>query len=93
MGEGSKFRNKGDEVAFQICEFLVPGGDSGEEPRCRAVGCGAQGWSIWGDLERAILEWTASKRPCCVESRGENSQRGEESLPGTVTSEWQARAV
>lgn len=35
----------------------MPGGDSGEAPRCRAVVCGAQGWGIWGDLERAILEW------------------------------------
>lgn len=34
-----------------------------------------------GDLERAILEWRpgSPKRPCCVESRGENSQRGGES--------------
>ena len=32
------------------------------------------------------------KRPCCVERRGEYSQRGKQNLPGTVTSEWQARA-
>lgn len=52
----------------------MPGGAFGEEPRCRAPGCGAQGWSIVGDLEGAILEWDE------LSPRDPAAQRAEESI-------------